>query len=925
MIVQMLHRVTEVEEGEVFDKSSFMTKSPFYIKELIKPKVPIREKFYNLILFGIDTFPNNVMILSLLFEILYSLLYPILNTYNIKTTEMELLKSFWYSTRCARKYNLFELSNRIEMMNEYRHSQYHLPLSPLLKQVLTKIIPFGFSKFKELRSQVCSILNGLLFDFEDFIAERLSVYLSETNIESVDEILQFFTFYGVFNMALKKEDLLCKLLRSLCMQLKADNQETFNYLDLFAGALSHGVFPSGVPQTTSEKWDKLLEDIMEYINKTNKNDRMLHLLFSAIICLSLGFTKNTSEQLILYLVNNMENYDEKITPEAANALQTIFKRHIKVTKIRKPFTGQKVIDIQPLIKITDKTNTTNETIDTTNNKNNDKTNNNGDDDLIVDEEEMEGEDVGPSESLINLFVEKYMDPLGNSLHIPENVNALDMESNGWHIYSDNYTIKKIEFWSDSPITTHLPNILMSSIFSIDENSSDTKPFFGYFWKFVALSIGPTSLDVLIPLFDKFFSESMNEATTSSLNDLITNFILALPSWPEESCVIFLKRILGPFVIYCSQNPSISSISQLVFLLTSAKVSTIRFQPLTQFLFDNADMRPEGNIGRRRLFDALLSVIACGSHIYYTSVDPLFERFMKPFFENYTEYNINMSSSFYYLFSILIESTCLLPTSPKYSVEMDSKRAFLVSKFNEVIKNSDPTQKAVHQLISIYLLYIESSSRISNKSMIPVFIENVDIILKAVNSTDMNTEDLLEPSVCSFLLNPIFINESHWAVQIIRKIIDNFDFLSPPMQLKFIQDISGMLSSIFYLMSEKDLMSLYELFLNLAKQIKNENVRSEVLAMLGLVLKYCPPVENMSQFEAAAIISAALVFDRVDDQLLRAFEIVKEQIEGAAARANGNLLKNVVTKFWKINADHMLPRVSEILSPYRLLVAPAYIT
>ena len=96
-------------------------------------------------------------------------------------------------------------------------------------------------------------------------------------------------------------------------------------------------------------------------------------------------------------------------------------------------------------------------------------------------------------------------------------------------------------------------------------------------------------------------------------------------------------------------------------------------------------------------------------------------------------------------------------------------------------------------------------------------------------------------------------------------------------------------------------------------------------MLGLVLKYCPPVENMSQFEAAAIISAALVFDRVDDQLLRAFEIVKEQIEGAAARANGNLLKNVVTKFWKINADHMLPRVSEILSPYRLLVAPAYIT
>ncbi|KAK8841898.1 hypothetical protein M9Y10_026850 [Tritrichomonas musculus] len=913
MIVQMLHRVTEVEDGEIFDKSSLLTKSPFYIKELIKPSVSIREKFYKVILYGIETFSDNLNNITLLLDILYSLLYPILNIYTIKTTEMEIIKSFWLASRTTRKYNVFELSNRIEIMNENRHSQYHLPLSPLLKEVLIKVIPFGFSKFTNLRNQVCLIINGLLYDYEDFIAERLDVYLNETEIESVDEILQFFTFHGIFNLVLKKEKLLCTLLRSLCMQLKADNDETFNYLLLFAMSLCKAVFPYGVPCDKSEMWDKLLDDIMEFIRKSTKKDRMLHLLVSAVIGLSLGFTKNTSDQVIMYLVDMLENYDEQITSEAGYALLTILKRHTKETKIKKPFIGPKMSDISPVIVNSNKSITTTTKVDHNANH-------------VVDGIEEEEEDIGGENShpLIDCFIEEYIQPLNNSLNLPEDIYAFDKVSNGWHIYSDHFTIKKIDFWTDSPITSHLPQILMSSILSIDENSTETKPLFNQFWRNVAFSIGPTAMKVLIPVFENIFSSSMNEATAASLGDLISGFMMALPTWPDDATIEFEEKILGPYVIISSQNPVISGVSQLVFLLTSSSISSRRFYPLIQFLYDNSDMEPEGSISRRRLFDLLLSIIMWDSPTFYTSIDPLFEKFMQPFFDNYTEYNTIMCSSFFYLYFFIIESTCVLPTSPKYSSDMEAKRDYVVKKFSEVIKKSDPTQKAFHQLISVYLVYNESSSEIANKSMISVFSENVEIILKAVNSADVNTEDLLEPSVCSFLLNPIFINESHSAVEIIKKIINSFEILSPPMQLKFIQNISAMLSSIFYTMPKEELLSIYQLFLKLANQIKNENVLSEVLNILGVVLKYCPPVENMSKIEAAAIISSALVFDHVNEQVLSAFEIVRDAIE-SSSRSDTNLYKNVVKKFWQMNADHMLPQASEILSPYRLLVAPVYIT
>ncbi|OHS96990.1 hypothetical protein TRFO_36886 [Tritrichomonas foetus] len=277
IIFAILNTTHEVIEGDSSNITPLFKKSPFYIEELIKPSVPVREKFFDLIIYLLDNYPDNVQILKATMRMLDGILSPILSNYTFDNSiELSFLKSLWSAYPLRNKYNIFELSHRIGF-SYHRRAQYHHPICPGLIKVVNKIFILGFSKFTKIRTKACLLINGILAECSCLLEKELKRFLRDTKVSNVDELLDFLTYNGIFSILSHDENLLVPVLKYVCTQLNADDQETNGRLQSFIGALCSTIYPLGVPSQHSELWDTLLADLIDHVEKDAMKDRTLHI------------------------------------------------------------------------------------------------------------------------------------------------------------------------------------------------------------------------------------------------------------------------------------------------------------------------------------------------------------------------------------------------------------------------------------------------------------------------------------------------------------------------------------------------------------------------------------------------------------------------------------------------------------------------
>lgn len=893
LLALFIKSVFEVEEGELNNLYHSNEKNPFYIKEFICKDVPVRRLISKLIIYALNAFPNHVQIFETINYLLVGLLNPVIGLHltNIQIEEQR-LRALWPFRRDPYVFNSFCLASLLNLILLKRSSYYTCPLSPSLKEIFLAILPHVFSPFSQIRDTIIRMIAKVYDPYLSFFIENVMNLLTNTQFDSVDEILPFFTNEIILQTTARQEKLLCQFFRIICMKLRSEEQSTMHLLDGLCHFFFAQTFPFGAPKESSEVWDSLLSDLFIQLKKEAHNNRTLNIVAVTIITSALKHIQHVSDEVVLYLLELTKVYDAPITLPALGALTTILRRQRKQTVEVKPMPSDLTLaDYPPLI--------------------------NGKYPYNPSSTEA------TAEAFISNFHDQYIQPLNGSLNLSEYVRIFDKSANGYHRYSKTYTIKHQEFHPDSIIIPHLPEILMSSIFSGDEQTVLTIPHFCYFWKHVAKIIGPASFKVLIPIIEDLISNPMNEQTVASLSDLITSYIFALPFYSDEDSIEFQDKILGPFIIITSQNPLTIEYANLVFPITSSSVSLHRFWPLCNFLADNASMSLNSSLSRRRLFEPIISMMGFQCHTCCTSVDLLFIRFIQPYFENYDDYHAQLALIIFSLYFSLVVAVSLPTSSPKYSKEILPKQKFLIEQADKILKNGDPTQKSFHLFLTNLLNNMQGSDSLSLDQFVPLFIDNLEQVLRAVNTADVITEDKLYESLTSFLYLPYLLYLPDLSIKIIEKMIHNFDILSAPMQLKFLDNIEAMLEDLLTIISAEQRHSIYLLLSDLFDRIKNENVLITILESLGLILWSSPPPENISLKEAEAFLMNALIFDEVPDQIIKSFEIVSEAIENLP-RNKTRFVQKVVNTFWTKNADHMLPKASAILEPYRLLVSAHYI-
>ena len=883
--------------GDDKDESPLLKFSPYYIEEVAKTFNADFEKLLKLIIYLLDNYSEQVLIVNKILHIIKTFFEFSISDLKYSTSEITFLKVFWSAKPYKDKYNIYELSIKTSIIVFARKYMNYLPLCSYLKDLICKVVKFGFSKFNHIRKNSCWIINLILGSpsFKKLVLNEFQKILKSDDPINVDEFIDFITYNGMFNLISRSENLMCQTLEFIISHIDLDNQESTTSLLSYLGALCNNIYPLGVPLEHSELWDDMLNKVVDHVENNPRKDRTIHIIASSIICISMKFIRTLPINVLQYLFETIEMGDALFSIQSLISVSSYLKRHRKTTVELKPFNSKpKIIDYAPVFDKNSKVFQHNSSIANLN-----------------------------SEPTPEALLQSYQTE-DKELPLPDDIIALDMQSNGYHIYSDNYNVKTIIFDKNSPIIEHIPGFISASINLTDESQIASKPHFCTLWENVAKSIGHSSLQYVYELFDQLYEETLEESAANSILEFIQGYLPSLRYWSKEEAMDFIDNIIMPFVAHAVQNPNITASFSEMLIICVSSIDYRRLYPLLQFLFFNSDTTPNGNLLRKRLSQLLFTFMTCQTSIFFTSYDILWERFLDPFFNNYLEYNTSLISTLLSLYFSLVQVASYPKTSPKYSPELDSIGNTLVNKFNMALKNGDPKQKKFHQMLSVFLSVMDETTISTVERFVPLFLENIEKIMVSVNSADLSTEDFLESSFSLFLMHPVFIYNIDYTVDVIQKVIHHFDLLSSPMQSKIIPSLAQLMMCVIHSITKDNLELIYKLILDLAENTKNESVCIEIMQIIGFIMKFRAPLEKFTVIEAASKILCSMLYDEIEDQMLQAFEIVRDVIE-SKSKDRSTLLKTVLQQFWRDNSGHMLPRIEEKLLPYRYLTSPSYLS
>jgi hypothetical protein len=688
----------------------------------------------------------------------------------------------------------------------------------------------------------------------------------------------------MFRVIVSNEKLLCDVLSHFATKLKIDKPETRARMQTFICSSCNEYHAAAVPVKESKIWSHFMKEILKEVG----DERSSNVIASGVIGTALKYFWMPPSPIITYLLEQAKISDQTICVQSLFALIVVLRRierpEKKVLRLTTPL--RKLSDFP---KLFDKANPSNNAFP------------------FASFDEMEAD--------FAKRVEGYS--------IPEDTSFWDETSQGYHRIADILEVSEYEDGDPDLFLPHLEEILSNRMSAGNASSMVERSTTSFFWEYITGWLGGRSFRVLRPAWHKAFTEPQTLGVCNAICEYGLGLLAALRSLSTEDAAYALQHFLLPLVAVSSQVPHFSEGVEILFMTASVWNDPIRFKPLLQFLVEATDANPEAGLGKRGLIGIMNILLFWRCRDVYSSIDVLWERYVQPCFLNLPDYGFHMIQLVVGLYVIILESTCFTRDSTFWVPEVEEKRNALIGGLDALFERCPAEDRTFHNFLVVLLSSVTAAAAQVISAIAPVLIRRMSAILNALGSADVITGEMLEPSFRELFESHFWVERPSLCIEVIQAILEACEHLANPVKMKGLAALERLVCLTLHAYSRSDIQKAVPLFRQWIC-VKNHDVKVAVMKVFGLIYRYSEIGDEMNENEAAAIISTAVVFDEVDPLVMKAFEIVRNKIEDGGVNST-RFLQEIVDSFWYNHANSMIPSVEKMLSPFRMLTRPGYMS
>lgn len=522
-------------------------------------------------------------------------------------------------------------------------------------------------------------------------------------------------------------------------------------------------------------------------------------------------------------------------------------------------------------------------------------------------------------------------------------------SNGHFMFRDHFYHKKFDFFKDDFLIKSISGIFSSALNSSSNNSSDDSLVqYVKIWKMYSITVGPNCIEKLKEISIKYLSDSSRvEVVSKVLCEVLQGMITNILYWPVEDRIKFFKSVVFPVIFIVSANPNTSSYTDNFVLDSALHLNPISVSPILSVLYEMSQSGPNPPLYVRSLTSMISFIVYNKPLNFFNAIDQITLKYIKPFLTGMSEYSSNAISDIvsfiFYLFDVVSLSD---KKSPLYSSDLESKKKDVVTIFEDLIESNkkdknENLKKMLIKTITSCLTYCITSSYDVNLMCAPIIYNHLHTIFDLLNSSGSQDEESFIDATSDFIKNPIFNTNTKMELEFVTFLVKEMMNLALPMQLILLESLNEMLELNICNIPIDDYKKYVEILLNYGRYEKAKNLgneaRMKIAKILGIFeIRKCTlnyevvNNKNADQDEvndevlkAAAYILNSFLFDKVDEKVTRAFNLMEETV-GNRRSKNRDFFKSVSEVFIYRHSEHVLPEVEEAIIHYRSVVIPDYI-
>ena len=878
-LTSVIESIWEVESGDLSRVNVVLWMSGFFGQDLVTDTLPaVKAKFIDAVCRLLKDFAENPTILENLIPMCCSVFFKGV-VVDFAAYDRPFDYYMWSGSRFDGKYTASELLQRFMYSVLRRWNFSGIPITPQVQFIIEKLFEYATSRYKGPATKACQLLTVFLWVYRPFYMDTCAKLIPRLDDIPADDLLRFFCKSDLLCYVIAMESrLLRPVLEHFTKDFQAHDPETEENFRTFLNYCACQVFPPGSPQDHDPEWEDLMSRVVAKANENPKGVSIHLLAGTAIIC-ALRYVKMPSKDVIAYLLSQTKSSDVAVNRGTKTALCSILYRMMDRQNVFGKITPFTVKDMLPLFRT----------------------------------------DLKPA---ISKF--RSMDDICEYISQMKPSPALPAER-----FCDPHTYGWFMFPKETPIVTCKPafeELFLQEISGILESTldNDTANCNTQFWMYVTAVFGQKTFDAIQPALHVFLEEELTDNSLNAISEYIEGAVLAFPLLSEESAEYCIRQVILPALVRITPNPHKLETIQQAIVRALLDVDPLRLRSIFDFLFQNTSGDHELSRTHRQLLYLLSRSISCRCVSLYPSIDALSDRYLKPFFDNITQYSFTHADDLLVFYVNLIEATCIPEYSPLYSPEVLERREYLLAFLDRFLVDGKEytSDKAFHQVLANFFGGLTALASEAQQAILPILIKHTGVIFAALNSSDMAHEDLVQEGLGQLLKTTVFVEKIDIALSLIKAFVQSLDILSVPMQLKVLAQLDEMIVTTINAFTPEILQEIYDLFFALAKNIKSDDVLLEVVQIMGIISIHAGHREIHGAIQAAAILSVALLFDEVNPLVIEAFDIIAKKIENYPRSAT-TFYQQIVVQFWRTNSEHMMPKVEESVDPYRMLIAPDY--
>ena len=424
-------------------------------------------------------------------------------------------------------------------------------------------------------------------------------------------------------------------------------------------------------------------------------------------------------------------------------------------------------------------------------------------------------------------------------------------------------------------------------------------------------------------------------------DMIDGFLNYINYWNIEERIKFFKLVALPVICILSSNPNTSIYSSTLIYRKCYHINPFCLAPIIKVLFILSPQGPNLQVYNRSLTSIVTKqMISMRPFQFFNSFDQFKEKFVSPFIKQMNEYKSNEVEFIIELvFSFIYDLSFSNKKSPIYSNEIEAKKKIYIDLLDEILstKIDDKNNKILFNVFTSTLKTFNKSSYYSSLLVAPLIIKSMHNIFFILNHSKNNDEEQFIKSIGDFIENLIFFTNIDLEFNFVSILIKELMNSSLPLQLVLLENLHRMLEKNIFNIPTSKFSNYEKILLEYGRFVRSNNMGNElrmkiakILGIFEIRINDNEVVEGQNQcsiedeiLKAASVILNSFLFDRGDDRVTNAFNLLEENCSSKKSK-DKEFFKNVLEIFIHRHTNHVLNEVEDLIIQYKSMLAPSYI-